>query len=432
MTMSIRRRNLRGLVVVAAASMVLGSTAFASPAAGPAISRTPVSYTPWLLQSTPDQYVYEIDSCGGLMYAVGRVSAIGQGSHTYSRGNAFSFSATTGTVTAWNPGANAPIRSIAFSSDCSRAYLGGQFTTIKGVRARHIAEVNTRTGALISRFAHNASDDVNDVQNVQGRIIVGGIFLSINGASRTRLASLNRRTGRPTSYLTLPASGGRVWNSQISHDRTRMLIEGQFSSVGGATRHQIAMLNLGSTKATLSRWYSTEFNRACVIGFYIRGAAWSPDDKTVYTAATGARPTSGPGSLRSDPRAGLCDAAAAFPSTAATVSHIWINYTGCDSLYTAAATSTTVYVGGHERWADNRLGCDIKGTGAVSRPGIAALDATTGRATSWNPTRALGYGADDMLITGAGLWVASDNFRNGAAQQCGGLLKHGGICFFPN
>jgi hypothetical protein len=36
-----------------------------------------------------------------------------------------------------------------------------------------------------------------------------------------------------------------------------------------------------------------------------------------------------------------------------------------------------------------------------------------------------------MLITGGGLWVASDIFSNGMAQKCGGLPKHGGICYFP-
>ena len=36
-----------------------------------------------------------------------------------------------------------------------------------------------------------------------------------------------------------------------------------------------------------------------------------------------------------------------------------------------------------------------------------------------------------MLITGGGLWVASDIFKNGMAQKCGGLPKHGGICYFP-
>jgi hypothetical protein len=188
------------------------------------------------------------------------------------------------------------------------------------------------------------------------------------------------------------------------------------------------MLNLDQQSATLSNWYSNEFNTSCIIGFYTRDAAWSPDDQTVYVATTGAWPS---GTSTSAPRTGPCDAALAFPATQTTVSHKWVNYTGCDSLYSVEATDDTVYIGGHERWASNPLGCDRAGPGAISRPGIAALNASNGATTTWNPTRALGYGADDMLINGSGLWVASDIFRNGAAQKCGGLLKHGGICFFP-
>jgi hypothetical protein len=47
----------------------------------------------------------------------------------------------------------------------------------------------------------------------------------------------------------------------------------------------------------------------------------------------------------------------------------------------------------------------------------------------WNPTRARGLGADDMLLTSAGLWIASDNFDG--SDQCGGVTGHSGICFMP-
>jgi hypothetical protein len=36
-----------------------------------------------------------------------------------------------------------------------------------------------------------------------------------------------------------------------------------------------------------------------------------------------------------------------------------------------------------------------------------------------------------MVLTSAGLWVASDNFSDGKAQMCGGQKNHGGICFLP-
>ena len=67
-----------------------------------------------------------------------------------------------------------------------------------------------------------------------------------------------------------------------------------------------------------------------------------------------------------------------------------------------------VYVQGHQRWLDNPFGRDSAGPGAVSRPGIGAIDPVTGKATSWNPTKERGVGGKDLYVTSQGLWVGSD------------------------
>jgi hypothetical protein len=59
---------------------------------------------------------------------------------------------------------------------------------------------------------------------------------------------------------------------------------------------------------------------------------------------------------------------------------------------------------------------------------MEGLSPATG-ALTFNPTRARGLGADDMLITSAGLWIASDNFQG--SSQCGGVSSHAGICLLP-
>ena len=149
------------------------------------------------------------------------------------------------------------------------------------------------------------------------------------------------------------------------------------------------------------------FQRALLVlePFYTRAASWSPDDSIIYTATTGFHLCNLAGSY---PLTGICDTAAAFPATQATVNHRWINYTGCDSLYSTAAGPATAYFGGHERWSQNPNGCDFQGRGGISAPGMEGLSPTNGRLT-FNPTRSRGLGADDMLLTSAGLWIASDN-----------------------
>jgi hypothetical protein len=423
------------LAALSLASMVALATVFSGQAVASStvsVSQTPATYTPWLLKSPVNQNVQQLVQCGGTMYAVGTISAIGQGTNTYTRGNAFSFSATTGAVTAWDPQVNGLVHSITLSADCSTAYLGGLFTSVRGGAAKNLAAVDTVTGALKTSFAHSASAQVDTLQNTHGVILVGGKFTSINGASRSHFASLDLTTGAATTYANLAFTGTypqdttAVYNSQVSHSGSKLLIEGVFTGIGGQPRQQVAVLDLGATSVTLDGWYATELNQACTTSesFYAKGANWSPDDATIYLATTGYQGPTGPNTA-------LCDASAAFPSTASMVRHKWINYTGCDSLYTVAADINDVYIAGHERYANNGHGCDGAGPGAVSRPGMGDINATTGLANAWNPTRDQGHGAQDLLLTSAGLWVASDNGTTGTSQICGHQSNHGGICFLP-
>jgi hypothetical protein len=436
-----RARLPRGALVAGALALaVVGGSTLAHASSGDAVGVIPASYTPWLLQSTPSQYVHQLVPCGDTMYAVGTISHIGQGTHTYVRGNAFSFSSTTGDVSPWDPQVNGMVHSIALSPDCSTAYLGGTFTSVGGVPATNLAAVDTTTGTLIQGFAHNADRPVDTVRYLKGMVLVGGAFATINGASRSHLASLDPGTGAPTSYANLSITGNypnfvtRIFNAQVSHSGDRLLVEGVFTSIAGQPRQQVAILDLGAQSLTVDPWNSPELAEPCQLlnSFYARAANWSPDDKTIYVATTGGRPLTGPGSKRGQARHGLCDAASAFPSKPRAVQHTWINYTGCDSYYAVVADADTVYVAGHQRWSSNPLGCDHAGAGALSRPGIASLNPKTGATTSWNPTRSRGFGADDLILTSAGLWVASDNFTDGRAQFCGHVGDKGGICFLPN
>ncbi len=151
---------------------------------------------------------------------------------------------------------------------------------------------------------------------------------------------------------------------------------------------------------------------------------------TIYIGDTGYHPNGWP--TGPTPRTGLCDAAAAFPATinpgSGGVLHKWVNYTGCDSIFAAAADAGTAYFAGHERWSNNPDDCDAAGPTAVPAPGFEGLSPTSG-ALTFNPTRARGLGADDLLLTSAGLWIASDNYED--STMCGGQQNHAGICFLP-
>ncbi len=419
----------------------LAGPAGAAPAGPP--RTTPASWTPQLATSGTDgsiEQIRHLTQCGNTMYAVGRFTKVKRYKTVLTRDNAFSFNATSGAITSWNPDVSGQVNAIALSPDCSTAYLGGTFRSVGGTAVRNIAAISTGTGKVLSTFAHSAGGQVETLLTVNGHLLVGGYFTGINGSQQGYMASLSPVTGRNDHYLpdlhisgTLPGNGNRtrIYNQQLSHDGTRDMVEGDFLTVGGHSLRQAFILNLGASPS-VSTWRATNFDTDCYKSepFYVQDAAWSPDDSKVYFPTTGYHPATGV----TIPQTGPCDAALAFDTAPTPQNALWINYTGCDSLYSAEADGSTAYFAGHERWSSNPNGCDHLGTGGIVAPGMEGLSPSTGKLT-YNPTRGRGLGADDMLLTSAGLWIASDNQANTSA--CGKTSAgkraygHKGLCLLP-
>jgi hypothetical protein len=438
------------------------------------VSATPATDTPHLKATAdnPTQQIRQLVQCGKTMYAVGSFTTIVRQSSTYTRDNIVSFSATAPyTVTSWDPdvvgtstNSSGDINSITFSGgNCADAYIGGDFTSVDGTSVKDIAEISTTTGKVVTAFGHSAAASVQTLLGVDGHILAGGYFTSINGSSTDPyFASLNPTTGKDDGFLKLSISGNynfpgvssnatRVYNQALSHGGQLDLVMGDFIWVGGLARQQIFMLNLATSPATVTGWSSPQWDGsgglatpgdpddgypyecATVEPFYIQAAAWSPDDSEIYLGTTGYHPNGWP--TGATPRNGLCDATAAFPATQTELLDTWINYTGCDSIYAAAADASAAYFAGHERYSMNAQDCDALGPGGYNAPGIEGLQPSTGHlyvngaGSAGYYSRARGLGADDMLLTSAGLWIASDN--SDGSQTCGGVENLAGICFLP-
>ena len=470
-----RRRRRLGVGGVLIAGFTAGTlclpAAPAMAATGP-VSPTPVAGTPTLVATgTITETIRQVADCGGTMYAVGSFTSIkgwnGSATTTVTRNNIFSFSETAPfTLTSWAPVVNGEVNSIAFNgNNCADAYIGGQFTSVNGTSVANIAEIDTTTGNVVTGFKGSAGGGhVDTILAVGGHLLTGGTFTSIGGnkGANPYYASLDPLTGKDDGFLHLGISGHitfpgvknnstEVYNQQLSHGGTLVLVEGDYTSVGGQNRRQIFMINVSGLTAALTGWTSPEFdgsdpnatlnpndkyfNCGASHPFYIHAAAWSPGDSEIYIADTGVKPILWDG--KTFPLPGLCDAAAAFPATQTRVFSDWIASDGCDSLYSAAADSSAVYVGGHNRWFNNQNACNKMGPGAIPAPGLAGL--TPGPAggslilnsagTAGRYSRSRGHGADDMLLTSAGLWIASDNF--GGNTSCGGKSGFSGLCFLP-
>ena len=432
-----------------AAVLLLGGLLLVPGTATASVSSTPAA-TPQLGTSGTDgsvESVRQIVQCGGTMYAVGEFSHVKnpKSNTLIARNNAFAFSATDPhRVTAWDPNVNGRVDTVACAPD-GDILVGGSFSSAGGATVRNLAKVDEVTGANQSSFALQPAGRVAHVEVVTDEAGITHVLVGRYAAPYLR--SVNPVTGANDKY-GVPAISGtyqydgvvaqtpRIYNMTVSPDGTAVLMTGIFTDVGGQHHEQVFRLNLTQGAATVSRWSPTELYEHCFRRqpFYAQDAAWAPDMDQIYVATTGYRlheESLLPSAARPQKRSGPCDAAIAYPAEPQEEfdGHTWINYTGCDSLYSVAADAETVFVGGHQRWISNGEACDKLGTGGFVQAGLGHIHAGDG-AYQPGANRGRGLGAADLLRTPAGLWIASDNQAN--TSTCGGVSGRMGICFLPN
>ncbi|MEU5528067.1 hypothetical protein ABZ744_14105 [Micromonospora chersina] len=413
-----RRRRRRAATAVVAALAAAGGALPPSPALAVNATHTtvvgtnPVDWTPHALDGT----VYRILQIGNRVYLAGSFTTVRNAGQTapLAMPRLVALDATTGRIdTTFRPVVNGTVKALAASPDGRSLYIGGAFTTVNGVAAPRVARVDAATGARVAGFTPAAlNNQVNDMRLVGNRLILGGAFQTVGGVTRRALAALNATTGAADASVNLRVEGARKTTSgatspvkiealDVSADGRRLVFVGNFSSVAGVARHQLAVANLSDTGATLSGWSTLRYQPQCAASMptYLRGVDISPDGTWFVAVTTGA---AFPGTL--------CDAASRFEfgAEAGGKQPTWVNYTGGDTLLSVAITGAAVYVGGHQRWLDNPYGRDSAGAGAVSRPGIGAIHPTTGKALAWNPTKDRGVGTAELYATDRGLWVGSD------------------------
>ena len=449
--------GIRALLTGLGTVLVLGAGGTVTAAAARFTSPAPAAGTPVPVAGAAEQ-IRQVVQCGTTMYGVGAFTEVSQNGSLYHRDDVFSFSASPPfAVTSWTLHVNGTINTIAFSNgDCADAYIGGQFTSVDGTAVKNIAEISTNTGAVVPGFGHNANAAVETILAVGVHLLVGGRFTDINGSTADPYyAGLSPLTGRNAGFVDLGISGHyqykgvrknstEVYNQQLSPGGTLVLAEGDFTSVGGLPRQQIFMINVTGAAAAVTAWSSAAWDGSDPTGggrydrywqcsdsqpFYIQSAAWSPDGSTIYLSTAGGQPRKWNGTF---PLVGLCDSVSAVSSQQEENPPIhWTNYTGCGSLYAVAASPTTIYVAGDERWADNPDGCGHAGRGAIKTPGMAGYTAA-GRPLLNSAGTAGLYrrppGWADMDLTAAGLWISGGT--GSSATSCD-ASRYAGVCFLP-
>jgi hypothetical protein len=414
------RRRLILAAALAAVATVGTVAAYAGLAQPTVVSTNPVDYTP----NVTDGTVYAIARTGNTVVVGGSFTTVknSTGTATYQRRNIFAYDITTGAVSSFAPALDGTVLALA-AGPAGTIYVGGAFHYVNGVKQRGITQLNPATGKRIPAFVAAIGDgEVRTIEYANQRVIIGGNFASVNGRTHVALARLYSTSGSPDSHFAIvlksPTVGRtKVEDTALSPDGRTLIAIGAIQSADGLPRAQIVMIDQSGPDAKVAAWNTKFYDVNCDRTFatYVREVDFSPTGNYFVVVTTGR--------LASDTLP--CDTAARFETTpTGTHAPTWVNHTGGNSLFAVSITGPAVYVGGHEQWLDNPEGNKSEGPGAVSRPGIGAIDPTTGKAMAWNPTRARGVGVQALVATDKGLLVGSDTDQLGHEY-------HGRLGMFP-
>lgn len=395
------------------------STGNSAPHPGRIVSDNPSGFTPNVM----DGAVLSLARVGDLIIVGGTFTRVRNANTSVdiTRRNVFAFNATSGQVsTTFNPNPNSSVYKVLPASDGTSVYLGGDFTQITSggstVSVSRLVRVSATTGTRDAGFAPGSfNGSVRDLEVTGPRLWVVGKFTHLQGRPQRAMGTLNATTGAYDPFFTGVVAGahrdGSVTNVlSIASDPTnsQLVAAGNFETVDGARREQIVKLDISGQSYALANWYTTQFESGCSSSFetYMGEVSFSPNGQFFVVPTAGGYGGSG----ASNAGTSGCDVVARFESngTGTNIRPTWTTYTGGDSTWTVEVTDNVVYTGGHQRWQNNPGGSNAPGQGAVSREGIAALNAVNGMPYSWNPTRSRGVGIKDMLATEQGLFVGSD------------------------
>ncbi len=278
---------------------------------------------------------------------------------TITRNYLASLDMTTGEVTDWNPNMGSTVYTLALSG--TTLYAGGAFTTVGGATYNRLAAFDTGTGSVISTFNPNISSTSAKVYALAlsgTTLYAGGYFTQVNGSTtRNRLAALDASTGTATTFN--PNMGNTVYALALSDDKSTLYAGGQFITVGGISYNRLAAWNI--TTGNILTDFTSDISNGIVYAL-----ALSETETTLY--AGGTFYTVGGVTY---------NRLAAFDTGTGDVISTF-NPNMNNLVYSLTLSGSTLYAGGAFTTVNGG------GTGNT-RNRLAALDASTGTATSWDP-----------------------------------------------
>lgn len=406
-----------GLSLVTAPPISASQASVNAPSATQMVSDVPSTATP----SVDDGDVRSIAKVGATMVIGGNFTSV----NGQTRNRIAAFTQSSGALTSFNPSVNGEVDVVVPGPNDHSVYIGGSFTQVGTTTVPYLALVDTGTGAVSTTWKPPAVNGwVNDMVVRGNRVYVVGSFTKVGTIDHKGIVALNATTGALDPFMNVQLTGRHndsgsgaqgalgPWDLDVTADGSQLVAVGNFKYADGLLRDQVVQISLtGASAAVRTDWTTSRFSPGCfswAFDSYVRGVSYSVDGTYFVVASTGGGVTNT-----------LCDAAARFETAAqgTDVQPTWVSETGGDTTWGVSITNNAVYVGGHQRWANNPYGSDSAGPGAVPRPGLMALEPISGRPLKWNPGRnPPGKAVYAVLATAEGLYIGSNtdyvgNFR---------------------
>jgi hypothetical protein len=357
----------------------------------------------------------------------------------------FAFNPVTGAI---DPGftpviTSGPVYALAAGPGDS-VYLGGAFTSVNatasdGVAQLYVTPGQPTDGQLVPGFDGQITDGQVTTLTYDGAnaLYAGGDFNKADGANHIGLTRLNATTGAADGTFKFtfadPVKGQSLSAKSlaVSPDGDTLVIAGTFRRIDGHSVSRLALIDTGGglgQTATLENWSAPGLASRCSHQTsYVNDVTFSPDGSYFVIADTGSKTAGGEA---------FCDAAARFDigTSGNEVQPAWVNYTGGNTLHAVAIAGNVVYLGGHNRWANNECGLDDAcEANTVLVNGLTALDASTGMVLPfWHPQSNRGIGWPSVSVLPAGLQPGFDGglLIGGDASSVAGST-HEGLAFLP-
>jgi len=411
------RMTLAGTVVAALLAALAPASGAVNATQPTLVSANPSDTTPFVKDDPATTTLEKVNAVavvgnrvivGGLFHQVKNWQG---GAPLLTRNFLFAYDVTTGAVDpTFLPTVDGEVTSLVAGPDGTSVFVGGKFKNVDGVYGGGITKLDAASGQRITTFNMTTNGWVLDMAVRGTKLFLGGTFTVFKATTRTYLGAVDVTTGKIDTNLNVTVAdalrnGVSVQKLDVSPAGDRLVMLGNFKTVGGLPRTQLAVIDLTTVPNAVADWNTDGYRAgACSTSpdTYVRDVDISPDGRYFAVVTTGAwRGTST-----------LCDTAARWElyQTGQAIQPTWVQYTGGDTLTAVAITGTAVYVGGHQRWMNNAIPPqgDTAGPGAVTRNGLAALDPVNGMPYSWNPGRDRGVGVFALLATPNGLLVGHD------------------------